>query len=94
MDTTEQEINNIQESINQEYAFRNELLNILDINELNEAKKIISKKLKTDKEFLVRYEYWLEYTGYDSWKEFYEEEMSNYDFISKEMSENSDEDEQ
>lgn len=91
MRPTEDEIRDIQERITQEYAFRDELLDILDVNDLNDAKKLISEKLKRDKEFSVRYEKWIELTGYKSWIEFYEEETANYDYISKEMLDYSDE---
>lgn len=61
-------------------------------NEKEEIKKLIKSKLKEDSEFKEQYEFWLEETGYKSWKEFYKKLKDDENWAWKNMFPNGDDD--
>ncbi len=46
-------------------------------NELSVIKKMIKSRLKADSEFKEQYERWIDESGFESWREFYDEDESS-----------------
>jgi len=57
----------------EQYEFENYLTNeFFSGNEKREIGSLIKQRLSTDEDFKELYEQWLEESGYESWKEFYQ----------------------